>query len=306
MSTRFGTVLVTGASSTVGALAVRELAAAGVPVRAASHRLRGVVEPASRVERVVFDLLDRPATSAALSGVESVLLIVPEIEDMIDMTASLVAAAVARGIRRVVKLSFLNADIGLGGPIVLWHQEADRVLTESAVPSVFLRANSLMQNALRFHAQGIMTSGVLSSPLGGGRVSFVDARDVARAAAAALLGEPRRGFYCLTGPEALAQAEIARVLTAVLGRPVHYREATEADMREAMARRGRHVDTLDALGELWRAMRADEFSAVYAHYAELTGAQPTSFKQFASDYRQAFRLHARTEGSPVDSRAQGS
>lgn len=61
-------------------------------------------------------------------------------------------------------------------------------------------------------------------PAGGGRTSFVAASDVAAVAATALLDPAahRNRAWTPTGPAALTYAEVAAILTRVLGRPIRY------------------------------------------------------------------------------------
>jgi len=72
-----------------------------------------------------------------------------------------------------------------------------------------------MQNFLEEH-RGEVRDGVLFVPAGDGKTSFVDARDVAEVAAAALT-EPGHGgrAYDVTGPEALTYDEVAAVFSDV-------------------------------------------------------------------------------------------
>ena len=83
-----------------------------------------------------------------------------------------------------------------------------------------LRPNLFIQGYLAF-AGLIARDGILPAPAGGARVSVVDVRDNAAAAAAALTGSGHAGqTYTLTGPEALTHAEMAEQLGAAIGREV--------------------------------------------------------------------------------------
>ena len=77
--------------------------------------------------------------------------------------------------------------------------------------------------------------GVLRDPAGSGRASLVSRRDVA-AAAAAIVQDPRAHAgrtYELTGPEALATAEVAAILSAGLGRRINHHGETMAEAYES-------------------------------------------------------------------------
>ena len=64
-------------------------------------------------------------------------------------------------------------------------------------------------------------------PAAEGKSSFIDVRDIADAAAAALTAKTFDGkAFNLTGPEALSYAEAADILSSVLGREIAYQPVT--------------------------------------------------------------------------------
>jgi uncharacterized protein YbjT (DUF2867 family) len=102
-----------------------------------------------------------------------------------------------------------------------------------------LRAGFFMQNLETMHAEGIRRRGAIEIPAGGGKTSFIDVRDIAEVAAVVLTerGHERR-VYTLTGREALDYAEVARLMSEVLGRPVVYPRMSGTAFAERMSEDG--------------------------------------------------------------------
>ena len=283
MSTR---VLVTGASGRAGREMVRELAAAGVTVRAALHYPdRDAESRAAAVDYVEVDF-ERPETlETAFRDVDKAVLITPEETTMVDMTRALVGAAERAGVRRLVRVSFVHAGEGVGGPLLAWHREAEEVVSASSVPSTILRPNSYMQNFITMYAPSILVRGAFFTPMGAGRISYIDARDVADAAVKVLLEDGHEGVaYELTGAESLSHDEIAAVLSRESGHDIKYVDIGQDDACAALHRRGASEQLIEALCDLWQAMRHGEFAAAEPGLEGLLGRPPRRFADFVREH----------------------
>jgi uncharacterized protein YbjT (DUF2867 family) len=284
-------ILVTGATGTVGSEIVSQLRAAGVRVRAASHYPdRTAYSHAAANEYVEVDFRRPETLATAFSGIDKVVIVTPEAVDMADMTARLVEAAEDADVRHIVRLSMLHAGAGVGGPLLDWHAKAEEIVESSSIPHTCLRPNSFMQNFLTMYSPAIRALGAFYAPLGNGRISYIDVRDVAAAVVEVLLtdGHEHRG-YSLTGPAPLSHEEIAGILSREVGRPIAYVDTSEPLACAAMARRGASQQLLEALCELWQAMRADKFAVTTLGFEELVGRKPRSFESFARDHRRLFK-----------------
>lgn len=283
-------ILVTGATGNVGTPLVEELASGGA-------KLRALVRPGSDVARLrelgvetaegSFD--DEESLRRALDGVERVFLLTPPgVHDMLARQARVVDLAAAAGVEQIVKLSSIAADEPTEARIVRAHRRAEEHVERSGVAWTHLRPNWFMQNELA-QAQTIAAAGTFYAP-DVGRVSMVDARDVAAAAAAVLTGEGHAGrAYVLTGPEALSYADVAERFTRALGRPVSWSEVTLEEARESMLAGGLPDDLAGGFTEIMARYREGGVTAaVSPAVEELTGRRPRSFEQFAGDYADSF------------------
>lgn len=103
------TILVTGATGTVGRQVIQQLVKRGADVRALVRDLSKADFPAS-VDVVQGDLLDVDALRAAFTGVSTLFLLNAVVAD--EYTQALLALNVAReaGIERIVYLSVIHSD----------------------------------------------------------------------------------------------------------------------------------------------------------------------------------------------------
>ena len=109
-----------------------------------------------------------------------------------------------------MKLSVLKAGPGSPVTFIRWHAETERQMEESGLGWTHLRPNSFFQN-VHFATESIRDQGAFFLPLGEGRVSSVDVRDIAAVAVKTLTEPGHMGTALeITGPEALSQAEVAQ------------------------------------------------------------------------------------------------
>jgi uncharacterized protein YbjT (DUF2867 family) len=284
-------ILVTGATGRVGGEVVRLLAARGRPVRAGSRRL-GKDAGAPRagpgdVDLVRFDFRDRSTFSAAFRGVGQVFLLRPR--RFVDVRRDLrpfLEAALRAGVEHVVFLSLLGAE---RNPL-LPHNRIERLIQRCGMPYTFLRANAMMQTLSDFHREDVRERGEIFVPAGRGRTSFVDARDVAAVAVAALTeaGHLNRA-YPLTGGEALDYYQVARTLTEVLSRPVFYRAPSTARFVAVMLRRGHRFPEVAALAALYTLARLGLAATVTGDTAGVLHRPPITLQRFIEDYQDRWR-----------------
>jgi uncharacterized protein YbjT (DUF2867 family) len=286
-------ILVTSASSVIGEYVVKELSARGTPVRAMVFDLDRKDElRLPHVELVWGDLRDEDAVRMAMQDVDKVYLATPLAKDMLDLTKRLVMEAERAEVRSVVRQSFFGADQGRTVAHLL-HRECEKVVQASIMDHTILRPNQLMQGFSRYFASSIKESGELRRPVGPGRTSFIDAFDVGRAAAFVLDGNWHSGRkYCLTGPRALRDDDVAKELSVRLGKGVR---AVDTDPEETYA------TLLQSTDDDWKAKtmlqvlqmeRASLLSPVTNDLKALTGSGPRSFAQFLVDNLASFKDEA--------------
>jgi NAD(P)H dehydrogenase (quinone) len=286
------TILITGATGKTSELVVTQLLAKKAKVRALvrdaakAQRLRD-----AGVELAVGDY-DRPESlGAALDGVTSVFLVTPphpEASAMVDRFLS-IATKSARG-PRIVRLSAIKGSEQGPTDNTRTHGRADRAIQDSGLPYVILRPNYFMQNVFG-SMESILSQGMMFQGTGDGRLGFIDVRDIADVATAALLDAAwDRGIFELTGPASLSFHDVARELGAALGREVKYVPVSPEQVRESIVKMG--------WGD-WMAGVMGDYSAAYARgwgdytttfVEKIAGHPARSMAQFA---REVFAPAAR-------------
>ncbi|MBB5921041.1 uncharacterized protein YbjT (DUF2867 family) [Actinoalloteichus hoggarensis] len=277
------TVLVTGATGTVGSALIPALQAHGVTVRA---MIRDPARPVPGVENVVADLADAAAVAAALDGVDAAFLNGPSTPDAAALQIGFADLAHAEGLPRLVLLSQYAANPDSAVRFLRWHAEVEAHVRGLGLDHTVLRPNLYLQSLRAF--AGTIAQGWFGAPVGGAAVSVVDARDVADAAAVVLTGAGHTGaVYTLTGPRAVTHAEIAAALSSAAGRDIAFHDTSAAEFSAALA--GLLPPwQLDGLVEDYAHYARGEAATVYTSVADLTGRPARDVADFARDHAALF------------------
>jgi uncharacterized protein YbjT (DUF2867 family) len=294
------TILVTGATGTVGSEVVRQLLTAKVErgyedmiVKAAARSANDNTFSNLGVQAVQLDYNNPDTLSTALRGVDKLFLLTPFQSNMVDLTSNLVNEAKKAGVKYIVKQSVLGADAEPGITSSRLHRQAEKVIEESGIPFTFLRPNFFMQNFVTFYSNFIKTQGAFYVPAGDAKASFVDVRDIAAVAVQALGKNDESkhiGKACdITGAEPLSYGEAAEILSKELAKKVNYVNISDEDARKGMKDMGADEWTINSMIELFGITRAGYLSEISPAVEEITGNKPITFSQFARDYAGAFK-----------------
>lgn len=219
-------ILVIGATGTIGSLVTQGLADAGAEVKALV-RQTGKRAFAGGVTEVVADLTDVPSLRAALSSVRTLFLLNAVTPDEVTQALITLNLAQEAGIERVVYLSVIHADRFTNVPHFTGKHTIERMIENHGIAATILRPAYFMQNE-RMVQQTIQDYSVYPMPIGSAGVSMIDARDIADVAVAELLRRDRasapleRITLDLVGPQALTGASVATIWSAALGREIAY------------------------------------------------------------------------------------
>jgi uncharacterized protein YbjT (DUF2867 family) len=226
---------------------------------------------------------DTDAMTTALAGVDTLFFVSGrESAARLDEHLSVVDAAVAAGVDRIVYLSFLGNSADSVFTLGRHHFFTEQRILASGLEFTFLR-DSLYQDFLPFMADA---AGVIRGPAGDGRVSAVSSDDVADVAAAVLraaeAGDTRHdgAAYSLTGPAALTLDEVAATLAAVSAHPVTYVRETEAEAYASREKFGAPAFEVEGWVTSYQAIAAGEVSAVSDDVERVAGHPPQSFAGF--------------------------
>ena len=220
------TILVTGATGTIGRQVVEQLIARGVRVRALVRNPAKADFPAS-VEVVKGDLLDPDTLRAAFQGVSAFFLLNAVTPD--EFTQALIALNIARqaGVERVVYLSVIHSDRFVNVPHFAGKFGVERMIEQMGFSATILRPAYFMNNELTIK-DAVQAYGVYPMPIGSVGLAMVDPRDLGEVAAIELIhrANATRPLALerinVVGPDTLTGAGAASIWSAVLGRTIHY------------------------------------------------------------------------------------
>lgn len=290
------TILVTGATGTIGAALLKELAHRDVGVNALTRDPAKARFP-DGVTPVAGDMLDVASMRRALDGVTTLFLlnaVSPQELTEAILTLNLVRA---RGIQRVVYFSVFNGEAFTDVPHFASKVAVERMIAQLGIPATILRPNCFMQNDARFFKEALMGPGIYPFPIGEVGVSMVDVGDIAQIAATALLQRERSSVALpgetidLVGPEALTGPDIARIWSRLLGKPVSYAGSDTASFEARLAHHAPGWMAMDMRLMLDRFC-ADGMAARPGDVDRMTallGRKPTSYADFAAATLAAWR-----------------
>lgn len=274
-----GKILVLGANGTVGRHLVQALLAKGEVVKAAS---RSGAAPQG-AEGVVFDYVDPASFGAAFEGVDRAYVMLPS--GYVEARALLLPVVEALAARHV-KIVFQSV-LGVDADDSIPYRQVELAVERSGSSFVILRPNWFADNFHTFWKAGI-DHGQIALPAGQGKSSFIDARDIADSAVAALASSRFDGqAFNLTGPQALGYAEAAELISGVIGRPVAYTAIDDNAFVGILAGAGVAEGYARFLASIFYPVREGWTAVVTQHVRELTGHAPRALKTYAQDYAAA-------------------
>jgi uncharacterized protein YbjT (DUF2867 family) len=220
------TILVFGATGTIGHQVVDQLVQRGASVRALV-RDPAKADFATGVDVVQGDLMDPASLRGAFAGVSAFFLLNAVTPD--EFTQALIALNVAReaGVQRVVYLSVIHSDRYVNVPHFAGKFGVERMLEQMGFAATILRPAYFMNNELTIK-DTVHAYGVYPMPIGSKGLAMVDPRDIGEIAAIALVHRANATQPMvlerinLVGPDTLTGADAAAIWSSVLGRPIAY------------------------------------------------------------------------------------
>jgi len=236
------TILVTGATGTVGRQVIEQLVKRGADVRALVRDPAKANFPAGVVV-AQGDLLDVDSLRGALSGVSTLFLLNAVVSD--EFTQALIALNLAReaGVERIVYLSVIHSDLYVNVPHFAGKFGVERMIEKMGFNATILRPAYFMNNDLTIK-DVVLGHSVYPMPIGSKGLAMIDVRDIGEIAAIELIrreqaiGPLPLDRINVVGPDALSGADVAAIWSEVLGRTITYggvdTGALERNLRQFM------------------------------------------------------------------------
>jgi NAD(P)H dehydrogenase (quinone) len=282
-------ILVTGATGRVGYPLMEALADTSADVTAMVRVAAKAADLPGTPQHVVATF-DDPPPAAVLREFDRIFLLSPEIEEQAALETVFTDAIAAAGHRpHIVKICADGfRDPGCEVRFMLAHRQVAMHLDALGLPVTYLASATYMEGLLT-SAEAIRLTGTITAPAGAGRVGWVAAADVAKAAARVLTSPGHENqTYVLTGPEALGYPDVAARFSAVFARQVDYEDLEPELARDLMLADGLGRWEADGNLERFEWIRQGGAATVTGTVRELTGADPQPLDDWLAESRASF------------------
>ena len=283
-------ILITGASGNVGGAILRELLKSGSEVRAMYRSKEEAAKTPQGANAVIADFADKQSLRRALDGVDTVYLVCSPVRELVELESNMIDACSEAGVKHVAQNSALGAgDFPKSFPS--WHRKVEDKLKGSGMAYTILRPNGFMQNLIAYFAPSIRAQGAFYQSTGNAKISHLDLRDIA-AAAASILRSPSQHagkIYELNGPEALSYAEVAEKISKATGRQVQYVDILPDAQRKSLLDMGMTDFLVIALLELQEYYVSGKASKVDGTLESLIHRVPAKMDVFLKENADQFR-----------------
>jgi len=288
-----------GATGHTGGKIARRLLAAGARVRAIGRNPEKLAALASAgAEVLAGDSRDPAFLAQAFRGADAVYTLLatdrqaPDYAARQDEEGEVIAAALrASGVRRVVALSSLGADVPEGtGVIAGLHRQEQRLQEIAGIDLLVLRPVSFFENL--YDSLGtIKEAGMLADTVAPELVvPMIAADDIAAVAAEALQARDWTGIAVreLLGPRDISHREAARLIGEAIGQPaLPYVQLSEAEMGEALVGAGLSPSFVALYLEMTRAFNEERISPREGRTPANT--TPSPLEAFVPELAAAYR-----------------
>ena len=272
-------ILVLGATGNVGTPLTQILVAKGEKVKAASRS----GNPVEGAEGVVFDFLNPETFAPAFEDVNRVYVLLPAgYVQAKQILTPIIEFAAARKIKVV-----LQTALGVDADDAIPFRQVELALQNSGTPFVILRPNWFADNFHTFWKAGI-DLGQIAVPAADGKSSFIDIRDIAASAAAALTSSRFDGqAFNLTGSEAFSYQQAAGILSTAIDKPINYTPINDQPFIEMLENAGVPGDYAAFICSIFYPVRQGWTAVITDDVEKLTGSEPRSLHTYVADHLPA-------------------
>ncbi|UUZ79345.1 hypothetical protein LJK88_29780 [Paenibacillus sp. P26] len=159
---------------------------------------------------------------------------------------------------------------------------ASRLCAIRGADWTILRASWFCQNFSESFLLDQVLSGTVALPVTDVTEPFIDAEDIADAAAEVLSGSGHIGHvYELTGPRALTFAEATEAIARASGRDIRYLSLSSAQFASALSQQGLPAEVLALMTELFTVVLDGRNSGITDGVQRVLGRKPRDFSEYA-------------------------
>jgi NAD(P)H dehydrogenase (quinone) len=277
------TLVVTGASGYLGRLVIEALLNAGEKrVIGTTRRPGALADLAKRgVEIRAADFCKPEGLPEAFEGATHVLIIsTNEVGSRVDAHRAAIEAAKKAGAKHIVYTSHAAADTSVSY-VAPEHALTEKIIRECGLKYTILR-NFLYPENLLLSLPIALKVGAIHGATGDARTAWVTRRDCADAAAGALRNaeDHENKTYDVTGPKAYSQADLAMIVSNVVGREIPYVNHSLSDFREKLLGDGLPPKFVDVYMSFEESASTGELDVVTDVVQKLSGHAPETLESY--------------------------
>ena len=288
-------LLVTGASGQLGRRVIELLLESGeANIIATTRQPEKLSDFSARGVDVRYASFDEPdSLTQAFQGADRLLLIstdaLGEPGKRIQQHKNAVQAAASVGVKHVIYTSLVAAD---DTPVLFApdHAETEKTLAASTLGWTILRNNLYMDLLIGSVNQAIQSGSWYSASVDG-KTAYITREDCAQAAASALTSDfAEQRTLDVTGSEALSQAEIVAIASAITRQSIQYVPVPLEAVIQGMVNAGLPRPLAETYASIQQATAEGKFATVSPTFTELTGRKPQTIRDFLTEHKDAFAL----------------
>ena len=280
-------ILVTGATGGLGKAVVENLLkTVGAdqlsvlvrdPAKAADLQAQGVTVRQG-------DYTDYDSLTAAFAGIDKLLLVSGnDITQRVPQHTNVLKAATAADVQHLVYTSAQRkTDDGSSAVTFVTeaHLATEKLLKASGLTYTILK-NTLYLDVLPQFMGPVLETGTIYLPAGEGRGSFASRADMGAAGAAVLTGTGHENqTYEIASNESVSFTDIAKILTNLAGKPIHYVSPTAEEFGTQLAQAGVPAMGIQMAASFSVAIAQGEFDLPGSALEKLLGRKPESAADF--------------------------
>jgi uncharacterized protein YbjT (DUF2867 family) len=238
--------------------------------------------PHDNINCVHFDFNDKNTYDAALLGCDILFLLrPPQISDVEKYFKPIIDKCITNKVKQIVFFSVL----GVEKSTIIPHHKIEKLIVESKIPFTFLRPAYFMQNFTTSLQKDLVSKKLICLPAGNAIFTLVDVRDIGSAAAIILSDTASHinKSYDLTSKDKLTFKDMASILSRTLGFEIQYKSPDLISFFLAKRKEKTPVMLILVMIMLHYLPRFQQEPSITNCIEQITGKQPVSFEQFATD-----------------------
>lgn len=277
-------ILLTGATGNIGSQMVKILKEKKIPFTAG---ITASGKSPADTDHVVIDFSNKARLVEAFTGFDTVFLLYPMTEQMIEWNKNAVDAAKLAGVKHLVRSSGAGSDPEAGFLMPKVQGTIDAYIKDSGITYTITKPASFMQNFVNFLTNDIKNGAVYQPVRPDAKLNWVDVRDIA-AVNAVILEQPyhfQNQEITISGSENLSYDEGLQIISKAIGRPIAFVTVPDEAAIDAMRSYQMSQFNIDMMMSLNHIINLGYAAMHTTAVKDITGKDPISFAQFVDEYK---------------------